>query len=533
MPEVRLDTEEALAEGEAEITSDRRAGHSEVLPLYSPPEFTWTNDVDKCRRCKRCIMQCGWKTLSWQDRVVPDHSKCVGCHRCEATCPEQCITVRPNAQHFKPHALWSLGHRKNVWRQADSGGVLLTGMGNDQPYEVIFDHLVLDACQVTNPSIDPLREPMELRTYLGKKPESVEVEMGPDGNLRARTRLEPNLELATPILFAPMSYGSISLTAQKSIAMAAAECGIAWNTGEGGLHEEVKPYADRAIVQCASGRFGVHAGYLNAGAAVEIKIGQGAKPGIGGHLPGEKVSLDVSQTRMIPVGSDAISPAPQHDIYSIEDLRQLIYAIKEATQYTKPVCVKIAAVHNVAAIASGIVRAGADMIYLDGFRGGTGAAPTVIRDHLGIPIEIAVAVVDQRLREEGIRNQASIIAAGGIRSSADMAKAIALGADAVAIGTAALLALGCTLCQKCYTGRCSWGICTQDPELTRRIDPRAGSQRIANLVRAWSAELEEILGALGLNAVESLRGSRERLRGLDLHAGTLEVLGVKPAGVGA
>ncbi|MGD8241007.1 MAG: FMN-binding glutamate synthase family protein, partial [Armatimonadota bacterium] len=306
-----------------------------------------------------------------------------------------------------------------------------------------------------------------------------------------------------------------------------------WNTGEGGLHEEVQPYADRAIVQCASGRFGVHSGYLNAGAAVEIKIGQGAKPGIGGHLPGEKVSLGVSETRMIPMGTDALSPAPQHDIYSIEDLRQLIYAIKEATDYEKPVSVKIAAVHNVAAIASGIVRAGADIIYLDGFRGGTGAAPSVIRDHLGIPIEIAVAVVDERLREEGIRNQASIVAAGGMRSSADVAKAIALGADAVAIGTVALLSLGCTLCQKCYTGRCSWGICTQDPELTRRIDPVVGARRIANLVKAWSAELEEILGALGLNAVESLRGSKERLRGLNLEESTLEVLGIKPVGVGA
>jgi len=530
---VELETDKALSEGETELQAKHTEGPTAVAPLYSPPEFTWSNDVSRCRRCKRCVMQCGWKALSWQDGVVADQSKCVGCHRCEAMCPENCIVVRPNPQHFKPHALWSVTHRKNVWRQADTGGVLLTGMGNDQPYQAIFDHLVLDACQVTNPSIDPLREPMELRTYLGKKPESVELEMSPEGTLRARTRLEPNVELATPIVFAPMSYGSISLPAQKAIAMAAVECGIAWNTGEGGLHEDLKPYAESAVVQCASGRFGVHAGYLNAGAAVEIKIGQGAKPGIGGHLPGEKVSLDVSETRMIPVGSDAISPAPQHDIYSIEDLRQLIYAIKEATEYTKPVCVKIAAVHNVAAIASGIVRAGADMIYLDGFRGGTGAAPTVIRDHLGIPIEIAVAVVDERLRQEGIRNQASIIAAGGIRSSADMAKAIALGADAVAIGTAALLALGCTLCQKCYTGKCSWGICTQDPELTRRLDPRVGSQRIANLVRAWSAELEEILGALGLNAVESLRGSKERLRGLDLHQSTLEVLDVKPAGAGA
>jgi glutamate synthase domain-containing protein 2 len=533
MPDIDLDTAEALAGAETELTPEHVRGRGDVVSLYSPPEFVWTNDSARCRRCKRCVMQCGWRALSWQDRVVPDNSKCVGCHRCEAMCPEKCIVVAPNPQHYKPHGTWSITHRKNVWKQADTGGVLLSGMGNDQPYQVIFDHLVLDACQVTNPSIDPLREPMELRTYLGRKPERVDLDFGAHGELALRTRLEPNLDIATPIIFAPMSYGSISLPAQKAIAMAAAECGILWNTGEGGLHEEVTPYADRAIVQCASGRFGVHAGYLNAGAAVEIKIGQGAKPGIGGHLPGEKVSLDVSQTRMIPVGSDALSPAPQHDIYSIEDLRQLIYAIKEATDYAKPVCVKIAAVHNVAAIASGIVRAGADIIYLDGFRGGTGAAPTVIRDHLGIPIEIAVAVVDERLRQEGIRNQASIIAAGGIRSSADMAKAIALGADTVAIGTAALMALGCTLCQKCYTGRCSWGICTQDPDLTRRIDPVVGARRISNLVRAWSAEFEEILGALGLNAVESLRGSKERLRGLDLHQSTLDVLGVKPAGMGA
>jgi glutamate synthase domain-containing protein 2 len=141
--------------------------------------------------------------------------------------------------------------------------------------------------------------------------------------------------------------------------------------------------------------------------------------------------------------------------------------------------------------------------------------------------------VDQRLREEGIRNQASIIAAGSIRSSADLAKAIALGADVCAIGTATLLSMGCTLCQKCYTGRCSWGLTTQDPELTRRLDPAWGAERVANLVHAWSAELEEMLGAMGVNAIESLRGSRERLRGLGLDSETLEILGVKPAGVGA
>ena len=159
-------------------------------------------------------------------------------------------------------------------------------------------------------------------------------------------------------------------------------------------------------------------------------MGQGAKPGIGGHLPGEKVSADVSRTRMIPEGSDAISPAPHHDIYSIEDLRQLVCSLKEASGYKKPVIVKIAAVHNVAAIASGIARSGADIISIDGFRGGTGAAPTRIRDNVGIPIELALAAVDSRLREEGIRNRVGLVVGGSIRSSADMLKAIALGADA-------------------------------------------------------------------------------------------------------
>jgi glutamate synthase domain-containing protein 2 len=312
--------------------------------------------------------------------------------------------------------------------------------------------------------------------------------------------------------------------------MAAERLGTVMNTGEGGMHEDLFPYQDNIILQVASGRFGLDPDVLGRAAALEIKIGQGAKPGIGGHLPGEKIDRDVSATRMVPQGSDAISPAPHHDIYSIEDLRQLIYALKEATGY-KPVGVKIAAVHNVAAIASGIVRAGADYIYLDGFRGGTGAAPQVIRDHTGIPVEIALAVVDQRLRDEGIRNQASIIAAGSIRSSADAAKAIALGADAVAIGTATLLALGCHLCQSCHTGKCSWGITTQKPELTRRIDPDWGAERLTNLVHAWSHELQEILGALGVNAVESLRGSRERLRAIGLDEQTCRVLGVKPAGL--
>lgn len=494
------------------------------------PDYLATIDTDKCIRCKRCIQNCGWDTYSWGgDRVLIETSKCVKCLRCYHYCPTEAIQILDNPVRYKSNAYWSYANIRNLKRQAETGGIPLSGMGCDLPYPVLFDSLLIDACQVTNPSIDPLREPMELRTYLGKKPDRLELEKDKKGGLKLKTKMPPQIKLALPVIFSPMSYGSISLNAQKILAMAAKECGIIMNTGEGGLHEDLLPYTSNIIVQVASGRFGVNPDYLNAGVGVEIKIGQGAKPGIGGHLPGEKIPLQVAKARMIPVGTDALSPAPQHDIYSIEDLRQLIYAIKEATGY-KPVSVKIATVHNVAAIVSGIVRAGADIVYLDGFRGGTGAAPTIIRDHLGIPIEYAVAAVDDRLRQEGIRNEASIIAAGGIRSSADAAKAIALGADAVAIGTAALVTMGCTVCGKCYTGRCSWGITTQRPELTARLDPEIYAVRLVNLIRSWEHELKEILGALGINAIESLRGNRERLRGVGLDTQTLDILGVKPAG---
>ena len=259
-------------------------------------------------------------------------------------------------------------------------------------------------------------------------------------------------------------------------------------------------------------------------------MGQGAKPGIGGHLPGAKIVGDVSKTRMIPEGADAISPAPHHDIYSIEDLRQLVYSLKEATRYRKPVIVKIAAVHNVAAIASGIARSGADIIAIDGFRGGTGAAPTRIRDNVGIPIELALASVDARLREEGIRNDVSLVVGGSIRSSADVVKAIALGADAVYIATAALLALGCHLCRNCQSGKCNWGIATQRPDLVKRLNSDLGCERLVHLVTAWNHEIQEMMGGMGINAIEALKGNRLMLRGVGLTDRELSILGVKHAG---
>jgi len=495
-----------------------------------PPKFRVERDPERCIQCQVCVNQCTFNAQYYdaEDNLVRNREEnCVGCHRCASFCPTRALTISKNPMEYKENLNWKPGDIEDIWRQAESGGMLLTGMGTDKSYPIYWDHLLLNASQVTNPSIDPLREPMELTTFLGRKPDRVHV--NPE-SIQLETKLAPQVKLDVPVMFAAMSYGAVSLNVHESLARAAANMGTLWNTGEGGLHETLYKYGKNTVVQVASGRFGVHARYLHAGRVVEIKIGQGAKPGIGGHLPGEKVSADVALTRMIPRGTDALSPAPQHDIYSIEDLTQLIYALKEATNYTKPISVKIAAVHNSAAIASGMVRAGADIIVLDGLRGATGAAPKVIRDNVGIPIELALASVDTRLRQEGIRNQASLVISGGIRNSGDVAKAIALGADAVYIGTAALVALGCHVCQQCHTGKCAWGICTTDLALTRRINPDIGSQRLENLLRGWSLEIKDILGGMGINALESLRGNRLHLRGVGLSDTELDILGVRMAG---
>ncbi len=493
------------------------------------PEFEVVRNTERCTVCRICERQCANEVHSFRkDRGVmeADDTRCVNCQRCVSFCPARALKIVKSDCAFRENANWQNDTVKEIYKQANSGGVLLSSMGSPKPLPVYWDKILINASQVTNPPIDPLREPMETRVFLGKRPEKVRR----DENGKLKYEMPPQLELSMPIMFSAMSYGSVSYNAHASLARAAKELGIFYNTGEGGLHEDFYCYGENTVVQVASGRFGVHEGYLKAGAAIEIKMGQGAKPGIGGHLPGAKIVGDISRTRMIPQGSDAISPAPHHDIYSIEDLCQLVFSLKEATEYKKPVIVKVAAVHNIAAIASGIARSGADIIAIDGFRGGTGAAPTRIRDNVGIPVELALAAVDTRLRQEGIRNHVSLVAGGSVRSAADVVKAIALGADACYIATAALLALGCHLCRTCQSGKCNWGIATQRPELVERLDPHTGSKRLINLMNAWRHEIKELMGGMGINSIESLRGNRLMLRGIGMTDKELEILGISHAG---
>ena len=303
------------------------------------PEYEVVRNDARCIRCRVCERQCANEVHSYDEDgtfMLANEAACVNCQRCVSLCPTRALKIVRSDCRLKENANWHEDTIKEIYKQANSAAVLLSSMGNPKPLPVYWDKLLINASQVTNPSIDPLREPMETRVFLGKKPNVVTWD--PDG--RIQCELPPQLELSMPVMFSAMSYGSISYNAHESLARAAQELGTYYNTGEGGLHEDFYVYGENTIVQVASGRFGVYKDYLEAGAAVEIKMGQGAKPGIGGHLPGTKVGADISRTRMIPEGSDAISPAPHHDIYSIEDLRQLVYSLKAATEHkNQPVAV--------------------------------------------------------------------------------------------------------------------------------------------------------------------------------------------------
>jgi len=334
------------------------------------------------------------------------------------------------------------------------------------------------------------------------------------------------LRLSSPMYLGDMSFGALSGVPNAAIAKAADLTGIMAGTGEGGLLKEVAE-CSRITVQWASARFGVDASTLTKGQAVVIKIGQGAKPGIGGHLPGVKVTTPISETRRIPLGTDAISPAPHHDIYSIEDLGQRILGLKEATK--KPVFVKVGATNYIPYIASGVARMGAAGIIIDGAGAGTGAAPSVVKNNVGVPIELAIASVDSILRREGLRDNFTVIAAGRVSTPEDSAKLIALGADVTSVGTGALLAIGCLMVHKCHLGFCPAILTNKisdSPVRTLSFDQSV--TWLANMVRGWTEELKLIMEAMGVSKLEELRSRRDLLfHNGTLNSETLKILGVE------
>jgi len=325
----------------------------------------------------------------------------------------------------------------------------------------------------------------------------------------------PRVEIGLPVYGGGMSFGSVSVATMVSRARAYAALNSFTCTGEGGYPDELIPYDDHVITQVATGLFGVREETIQRVRIVEFKYAQGAKPGLGGHLLGDKVTPAVARMREAVEGNALFSPFPFHSVYSVEDHKKHVDWIKHVNPRAL-VSVKVSTPSDVDMVAVGSYYAGAHIVHLDGSYGGTGAAPDIAKKNIAMPIEYAIPMVHRFLVQEGIRDQMTLVASGGLRTAWDVAKAIALGADAVVTGTADMVALECIRCTNCESGRgCPRGIATTDPELSLAFDSDWGSQRLINLFHSWACQLQEILWRLGMRSVRELVGRSDVLQHLD------------------
>ena len=286
-------------------------------------------------------------------------------------------------------------------------------------------------------------------------------------------------------------------------------------TGEGGYPEELVPYAVHVITQVATGLFGVKEETIKRAPVVEFKYAQGAKPGLGGHLLGDKVTPQVAAMRETMPGNALFSPFPFHSVYSVEDHKKHVDWIKEINPQAL-ISVKVSTPTDVDMVAVGSYYAGAHIIHFDGSYGGTGAAPDIAKKNIAMPIEYAIPRVHRFLVAEGVRDEVCLIASGGIRNAMDVAKAIALGADGVVIGTAELIALECVRCGNCESGRgCARGIASTDPELSNMITEEWAERRIVNMYIAWRKQWCDLLRRFGMSSIRELVGQTDLLVHLD------------------
>jgi glutamate synthase domain-containing protein 2 len=329
--------------------------------------------------------------------------------------------------------------------------------------------------------------------------------------LNRRNDGRPIRRIPIPWYGGGMSFGSVSVNTMMSRVCAAERFDTFISTGEGGYPDDLIPYKDHLITQVATGLFGVREETIQRAPIVEFKYAQGAKPGLGGHLLGEKSTEVVAKMRQAVAGFSLFSPFPFHSVYSVEDHKKHVDWIKTVNPKTL-VSVKVSTPTDVDMVAVGSYYAGANILHIDGSYGGTGAAPEIAKKNIALPIEYAISRVHEFLLQEGIRDEITVMASGGVRTAFDIAKAIALGADGVVVGTADLIAIGCVRLGTCEKDKgCPFGITTTDPEMSKLVDPKISTERIVNLYTSWQLQLANIVKKLGFQSVRELRGRTDVL----------------------
>lgn len=311
------------------------------------------------------------------------------------------------------------------------------------------------------------------------------------------------LKLTSPILISGLSFGAVSKNVKSVISETASKLKIGFNSGEGGLTEEEKnSICDYRIIQYSSGRFGINNKILKSAAAVEIRFGQGAYPGKGSYLPSDKISMEVAHIRGLKRGEAAYSPAHHYDMTNLENITDKVSWLREITKGS-PIGAKIGC-GDVKSDVKALASANVDYIALDGFGGGTGATDSYVRENVGLPIFSALPQAYDILAELGVKDHISLIASGGLRNSADFAKCLALGADAVYIGTAALIAINCQQYRVCYTGLCPTGVTTQNPNLMKQLDIHEGIEKLTNFIKLSNKEIANLTRIVGKNDIRKL-----------------------------
>jgi glutamate synthase domain-containing protein 2/Pyruvate/2-oxoacid:ferredoxin oxidoreductase delta subunit len=460
-------------------------------------------DRTKCTDCGLCVEACPQGVFSRRDGKLkldePRHHLCTGTpclsgsECCTKICPWQAIRVKPSAlARTLGDKRWTAALLQSVW--ADARGEA------PETAEV--------PAGVSGGGFDRLR-------WRSQAPSTVqpdEVDLSLDLNRRSSG---PRIRIGMPLYGGGMSYGSVSLAVMQGRALAAGRLGTFTSTGEGGYPDELKPYAPQVITQIATGLFGVREETIQRARIVEFKYAQGAKPGLGGHLLGEKNTPAVAAMREAVPGTSLFSPFPFHSVYSVEDHKKhLDWAWSINPDLL--VSVKVSTPGDVDMVAVGAYYAGAHIIHLDGGYGGTGAAPDISKKNIAQPIEYGIVQVHDFLVKEGIRDQVTLMASGGVRSAEDVLKAVALGADGCVIGTAELVAIDCVRCCNCERDRgCPIGIATTDPVLSRRLQPAWVAGRIETMYRAWMRRMRRRLAGLGLRSIGELRGRRDLLESLE------------------